>query len=182
MPNWCYNNATIEHNDPTMIKKIVDSIENDKGLFKTFIPYPEKFAELDRKAKAHFDKTGERIKDGYNQGGYQWCCNNWGTKWDIRKEDIILETTQGNIILISFSTAWSPPIQFYDKLIELGFNVYANYEEGGEGFLGVYNNGEEDDYHYPYTIKDFEKLPQHIQNEFSHLKESIEEYEKENQE
>ena len=35
-------------------------------------------SEEDR--KAYIDKYGFP-KDGYNQGGYQWCCDNWGTKW-----------------------------------------------------------------------------------------------------
>lgn len=181
MPNWCYNSVELQHDNPTMIKKIVEAIESNKGLFKTFIPYPKKFAELDRKAKEHLEKTKEYIKDGYNQGGYEWCISNWGTKWDVRKDDISVGTENENFVLLGFSTAWSPPIPFYKELVELGFKVRGCYEEGGVGFLGIYENGQEEDYHYPYNSKDFEKLPQHIQNEFSHLRESIEENEKENE-
>lgn len=181
MPNWCYNGVELRHDDPTMIKKIVDAAKSNKGLFNTFIPYPENFAKLDKKAEAHFEKTGKWIKDGFNQGGYDWCLSNWGTKWDVRKDDIDVRTENENFVLLSFSTAWSPPIPFYEELKELGFKVRGCYEEGGMGFLGVYENGEEENYDFPYTIKEFNKLPKRIKNEFAHLKESIEENEEENE-
>ena len=45
---------------------------------------------------------------------------------------------------ISFDTAWSPPIQLYDRLVELGYDVDATYFEPGMGFCGVYYNGDDD--------------------------------------
>ena len=83
MPNYCYNEITIEGN-PAELKKqarFVKSKESDFD-FNKIAPYPEEYAELDRKAEEYRKETGKMdIQDGFNSGGYFWCINNWGTKW-----------------------------------------------------------------------------------------------------
>ncbi len=50
--------------------------------------------------------------DDFNSGGYEWCVNNWGTKWnayDIKRRDY------GGFCL-TFQTAWSPPLPVIAEL------------------------------------------------------------------
>ena len=76
--------------------------------FDRIIPYPKMYKELDQRAHEYRQKLSaiakddpERqsklnslaaeygvepgtpwLKDGYNSGGYDWCCEFWGTKWN----------------------------------------------------------------------------------------------------
>lgn len=43
---------------------------------------------------------------------YDWCCDNWGTKWNAYCDDVIDDDT------ISFETAWSAPLPILLKLSE----------------------------------------------------------------
>lgn len=88
-------------------------------------------------------------------GWYMWRINNWSTKWDIgadvgtEKEEryglkaTVVDWNSGKSIEAncSFDSAWSPPIEFYDKLVELGYDVHASYFEPGMTFCGIYHNG-----------------------------------------
>jgi hypothetical protein len=38
----------------------------------------------------------------------------------------------------SFDTAWAPPINAYEKLVEMGFRVEAMYYEPGMGYAGSF--------------------------------------------
>jgi hypothetical protein len=104
MPNWCENDLMIAGNtaDVQQVLDFIKSGEGeDQTLFdfSKIIPYPEKYVELDKKAN-DFGKEansisrddpdrekklsvirskygvhdGEWLKDGYNSGGYEWCC------------------------------------------------------------------------------------------------------------
>lgn len=44
---------------------------------------------------------------------YDWCCNNWGTKWNACEA-----SWEGNEY-VSFDTAWSVPIPIFEKLKEV---------------------------------------------------------------
>ncbi len=78
-------------------------------------PYPPKLKELDRIAHEWEDQHPEhpwrgRPKDGFNSGGYEWCIENWGTKWGCYQTygcTTPIERTDDRIVL-HFSTAWSP--------------------------------------------------------------------------
>lgn len=160
MPNWCYNGLRVHHNDPEMIDKFVKGFKKE-GLFNTFIPYPK-------------NDDGEVLID--------WCHKNWGTKWDIQPSQIeVLDDEDKNEITIGFSSAWSPPIPFYDKLVELGFEVEADYEEGGWAFVGIYSNGFDECLDFPQNLDDFDKLPYDFQEKFDHLKQNMIMEAKENQ-
>lgn len=113
-----------------------------------FIPYPERFRELDRVThgyeQAHPDDWQGRPKDGFNQGGYEWCCENWGTKWGFCHVELA-EEAPGRLFY-TFDTAWSPPEPLIRRMgtmfPELTFEL--TYYEAGMGFQGslVIENGE----------------------------------------
>ena len=48
----------------------------------------------------------------------------------------------------SFDSAWSPPIEAYGRLLELGFEIEAFYNEPGMAFCGKYTGAGNDEYDY----------------------------------
>jgi len=136
MPNWCLNNLTVEHADPAMVDRFEQAYNAGKTCSE-FIPMPEDIGE----------------------GWYDFCVNNWGTKWDIgadigtdREEWHGLKATRvGNQVSTTFDSAWAPPVGLYEKLVELGYKVEATYFEPGMAFCGVWDNG--DDLYTEYSDK-----------------------------
>ena len=118
MPNWCMNTVTFTHPHPKEIVRLREAYERDE-LFSEFAPNPEG-------------------KDSEN-----WYSHNtsaWGTKWDTGgTADMIHEQTSSKINL-SFDTAWSPPINFYVIMEDLGWEIEAYYYEPGMAFCGKYTN------------------------------------------
>lgn len=80
--------------------------------------------------------------------GYHWNVVNWGTKWDIYHDDLTAEVigwTKGcEKIYFEFETAWSPPIDWLIKVVEMFPELHFkfHYEESGCYFAGdVYGEG-----------------------------------------
>ena len=94
MPNHCETDLTII-GKKDVIESIIEKHFNEEGslICETLIPYPKEYAELDKIAdkwqkdftesedKELFLKENAQPKDGFNSGGYEWCIDNWGTKW-----------------------------------------------------------------------------------------------------
>ena len=137
MPNWCYNSLSVSHENPEMIERFVKATENE-SLLKEFCPIPE---EISNTTSPSPDNVTLIEKYGASDW-YSWSLNNWGTKWDI--SDAYADCIDKNSVTASFNTAWSPPIQFYHKLVTLGFTVDATYTEEGMGFAGHFENGVDD--------------------------------------
>lgn len=112
MPNHIQNRLTILDN-PERVKTIREAMKGENGLldFNNFIPYPKKYKDLDKAAhdfnEANPGKWGEAPKDGFNQGGYEWCNSNWGTKWNAYDLDRPDNTPDGAVLY--FQTAWGTP-------------------------------------------------------------------------
>jgi len=51
-------------------------------------------------------------------------------------------------VVMTFDTAWGPPIGVYEAAVEQGWGVHATYYEPGMGFVGSFVDG--DDEHYDY--------------------------------
>jgi hypothetical protein len=49
---------------------------------------------------------------------------------------------------ISFDSAWSPPTKVFEELIEMGFEIHAEWYESGMGFGGILTN----DGHHEFSI------------------------------
>lgn len=84
---------------------------------------------LIEKEKANLEKYGAK-------NWYDWCCDNWGTKWG--DYDTYLNASGRNGAWFSFSTAWSPGTAGLEKISALHPElVFVNaYEEGGCDFIG----------------------------------------------
>ena len=153
MPNHCENDLTI-----TGSSDLIDRIINKMGLsgekpsfdFNSMLPYPTKFKDKDREAELARKDGDYTVKDGYNQGGYDWCCRNWGTKWNAYQVTLPILSTMANgkkRLKVSFQTAWAPPIPVIEKLAQefpMG-KIDLRYYECGMAFKGklVFEDGEE---------------------------------------
>ena len=146
MPNWCYNDVKITHDDPAMINRLVNS---NSGVLQTFIPCPEELANSVAPAPDNVAK--ENIKKYGSPDWYDWRVANWGTKWDIELDNKYVSES-GKMVTVTFNSAWSPPIAAYEKLKELGFEIYALYFEPGMSYAGVWDNGE--DFIVDYNFED----------------------------
>jgi hypothetical protein len=128
-----------------------------------FIPYPDQYAvDLMECTKcAHQftrDQGGESMfpncpncdgsaKDGYNRGGYEWCIENWGTKWGLYDIELVEDDSDNGRLEYTFQSAWSPPapvIQAMSKRFP-SLNFALEYFECGGGFMGSceYEDGQE---------------------------------------
>jgi len=187
MPNWCNNNLTLTHEDPAMILRAKEAL--DRGEFlNEFIPVPEDLKitsgflgsgpeqeELERQTKANVEKYG------YGNW-YDYCCGEWGTKWDVGGDGQTDIRPDGKMLHTYFDSAWSPPVNAYDKLVELGFGVNAMYYEGGMAYAGEYTDGSDNEINLEgMSADDIESDHPDLDEAFG-ISESIREYEAENEE
>jgi hypothetical protein len=127
MPNWCSNIVQIT-GDNEDLKVIADA----KLAFHKLVPRPE------------------------GVDWHRWNCDNWGTKWDIVNEPDSDDESDAYSIATScidfefeydeeaeqidaeFSTAWSPPIEFFEHLTKKmpSLEVDLKYWEGGCDLCG----------------------------------------------
>lgn len=179
MPNWCSNTLTLKHEDPAMIKRVTESVGRGE-LFAEFVPVPE---ELKITAGTMTADEAVQAKKNMESHGYanwyDYCVNEWGTKWDV-DADIHLATD--NSVDLSFESAWSPPIGWYEKMMGLGFYVDAYYYEPGMNFCGRWEEGNDEYYEIPSTSEATkEYIPSDIDDMFG-ISDYQYEYEQENRE
>lgn len=143
MPNWCNNGITLRHADPAMIDRVVKGKE---GLLMEFLPTPQALIDTvagsfgdDEKQRELEARQAENIRLYGAKDWYDWNIANWGTKWDVSLENVDRE--DANTVSAAFDSAWSPPIEAYQKLEELGFEIEAKYYEPGMAFCGTYETG-----------------------------------------
>jgi hypothetical protein len=188
MPNWCNNNLTLGHEDPAMIQRAFDALERGEFL-QEFIPVPQELKDTmsgsfgDDERQALLEAQTARNVELYGYGNwYDYCVGEWGTKWDVGEQGASDIHPDGKMLHTSFDSAWAPPIEAYDKLLELGFSVNAMYYEPGMCFAGIYDNGSDDTYS-DWGDSEGAKatLPQELDDCFA-ISESQAEYEDENEE
>ena len=153
MEKWCDNELRVSGKTEDVRKfekhakgkPWVDSKETTLIDFNKFVPYPDKYRDMDIAAHKYENENpkdlSERPKGGFYSGGYDWCINNWGTKWNASQVELVNEMeNKGKMELeYRFSTAWSPPEPIVRKMGEmfptLSFDL--RYFEGSMGFNGM---------------------------------------------
>ena len=189
MPNWCDNTLEITHEDPAMIERVRTAFKAGR-LLDEFVPVPKelhivagrvgddndpKQIELEAQEKSNFEKYGYRT-------WYDYCVNEWGTKWDVGGEHHEAQDIPNGLIL-TFESAWAPPCNAYEKMLDLGFSIRAMYYEPGMAFAGIWEDGNDDFYEYGGLNSEqiAEDLPSELDEAFG-ISESAAEWEAENQE
>jgi len=93
MPNWCNNYLELEHDDPAMITRAKTAFADAK-LLAEFVPVPEDLSIVAGRVGADEDQKQKDLvaqeevnvaKHGY-RNWYDYCVNEWGTKWDVGGE------------------------------------------------------------------------------------------------
>ena len=189
MPNYCSNYLTLTHEDPKMITRAKDALERGEFLAE-FIPVPEELQIVAgsvgnpvEQAKLEADTKRNIEKYGYGNW-YDYCVNEWGTKWDVGGDGQEVDITEdGTMLTTYFDSAWAPPIAAYEKLQDMGFGVEAMYYEPGMGFAGKWDHGSDDYYEFGSMSADQaeSEIPSDVDFAFG-ITESIREYEREHQE
>jgi len=147
VPNWCNNGLTLSHADPSRVKAAVEAYREGR-LLDHFVPVPEALKNPDT-ASWGGDNADEKdllraqLREQYGyESWYDFCVNNWGTKWDVGGDDGTEHWEEGDTTAsFSFDSAWAPPIAAYEQMVAQGFSVEGYYYEPGMAFVGVWRDG-----------------------------------------
>jgi hypothetical protein len=171
-----------------MIKRAYDALERGEFL-QEFIPVPQELKDTvsgfhgdpDEQAKLEAQTKSNVEQFGYGNW-YDYCVGEWGTKWDVGEQGCSDIHPEGRMLHTSFDSAWSPPINAYEKLVDMCFGVEAMYHEGGMGYAGTWNDGVDDYCDLSgMSADDIEQNYPELDECFG-ISESMREYEAENEE
>ena len=192
MPNWCNNTVEITHSDPAKIRELVAAV--NEGKFLNYCrPVPEALqivagrvgADDNPEQIALQEQTMNNLSVYGYATWYDFCVNEWGTKWDVDPYDKVEYDDQHdkNGITFGFDSAWAPPCGVYEALMEQGYTLRAFYYECGMAFAGIYDENGDDYYEVGgMTSEQVEtELPRDL-DEIMGISESIAEYEEESEE
>jgi len=189
MPNWCNNGVTISHEDPAKIRALADAMAEGRFL-NHVIPVPQELKDTmagsygDSEKQALLEqRTADNIeKYGYSNW-YDFCVNEWGTKWDVDCSGSIEVSEDGLTVNASFDSAWAPPCAVYEAMVEQGYEVEAYYYEPGMGFVGKWDNGYDDCIEYGGETSETVRsaIGDELDDYFG-ISESMAEWEEENEE
>lgn len=143
MPNWCDNVVMIRGSKEEILK--VKEFLKEDGLiysFEKLIPCPPALRNASAPNRNEQSAAFNTAKYG-DKDWYDWCINNWGTKWNASDPAITIDNDKQ--VGYTFQTAWAPPMPLHDKLAEMfpNTNIFINYDESGCDFSGwrYYENG-----------------------------------------
>jgi len=114
MPNNCTNEVYISFEDRETTKKFLEFV---KGKDEQGKEVPFTFNAIAPLPNGEWD--------------YDWCVENWGTKWDAYKysterDDVEVDVEDDLIVTMEFLTAWGPPEPILKKINEK-FGDKINY-------------------------------------------------------
>ena len=188
MPNWCNNYLELEHDDPDMIERAQKAFAEGK-LLNEFCPVPESLHivagrvgddDNAEQKKLEEDTARNLATHGY-ANWYDYCVNEWGTKWDVGGEGDQATLTGLNILTMNFDSAWAPPIAAMEKFQDLGFRVKLIYWESGMCYCGLFDENGDDYYDYSdISVDDFEQEINPEIDECMCIIENLREWEEEN--
>ena len=121
MPNWTRNEVTLTGpNAKQIMNQIVHYSSKYKETlfdFNRILPMPEELKEVLSPNEENSKKEKQRLKDKYGADNwYDWCCDNWGTKWNSCETFYEPEENEEHKATVFFNTAWSPPIPVLAEL------------------------------------------------------------------
>ena len=141
MPNWCNNSLTIKSDNYGQLLQYRNAcLSNEPNLLEMIRPFTE--------------------ETNY-EWDYDWCVDNWGTKWDVC-DVMSCYLIEGELTIV-FDTAWSPPVaalQYGAK--RHGFTFELEYYEPGMMYAGFATEDGDEVYEYTFDVHPCEELPDHL--------------------
>lgn len=161
MPNWCTNTLTIR-GDTAAVENFLFLVRGNSAP-----QWPDCGDTGNRLVREHvisnpinsaFDfhrikpVPEDIIRRGFSDAGFDWCCTNWGTKWDVGNDIFQLTLTRFKrraMLKIRMDTAWSPPLGVIARAAEmfptLSFRISwreeGNGDKGSESFGPNHDGG-----------------------------------------
>ena len=146
MTNWCQNVAVISHPDQDRLIELQETFIN-KSFLQSLIPCPDELLQTscgrydDPVMQAALLKQHTHNIQTYGYPDWHvWRNTFWGTAWDVGGEDCSDDLDDGELLL-TFDSAWSPPIAAYKIMLSMGFNVSAYYYEPDMHYAGIFEDG-----------------------------------------
>ena len=119
MPNWVTNEITFNFDMSHEKDRFMKLVTSDDNVFdfNNIVPMPENIFKAE-------------------SGTRDWCCENWGTKWNSSNATVDWEDEDD--VGFIFDTAWSAPTPIADKLQRMfkGVNFRWFYRDEGDMFCG----------------------------------------------
>lgn len=132
MPNWCENEVRISGNEEELKHFLETCFEEGEIDFEKIIPYPESAPSREDQPEDLRERMNHPFAKWYNDFGYDWCIDTWGTKWGATQQDNNLSSYPDEIEL-RFITAWSPPNGIHEKVKEMLPNCSISWFYKEEG-------------------------------------------------
>ena len=126
MANWCENDLEVSGPKEDVLK-FKKQAQGSPHLLSQFVPIP---------TNVYRGSIGVKEEEKYgNNTWYNWCLNNWGTKWDVDSK-LIADSVRKLIYV--FDSAWSPPVEWLQKVTAAYPRLYfkLKYSEPGDGYKG----------------------------------------------
>ena len=111
-------------------------VDGDSTSEEACLNFIDKFNQKVKEGGYTYDDTSKRLKSALAKtycikhtgfdSWYEWCIDNWGTKWDACE---IYDDTFGTDGFMEFSTAWSMPDIVYAKMAELGIQFRGSWAD-----------------------------------------------------
>lgn len=123
-------------------KEFKEQLENDKQDLFDEVNYKELGVKnLEDLGNVYINNILQYGADSW----YDWCCENWGTKWNATNTYIIDDNE------IEFSTAWSCPVNIFKELSKQFSGVeimveFADEDVGSNCGIITFLNGEIEEY------------------------------------
>lgn len=137
-----------------------DKLKNNKDNFNGLIDFDDKkhFNSLAELGKQYIENIK---KYGYPQW-YDWCVENWGTKWNVEDDVDVSYNKNTDEYDITFDTAWSVPSGIVEKYSEFCNDEEFYWEYEDEDYDGTHIlrkiNGEIIDTILPDNVKENDYL------------------------
>lgn len=172
MPNWTFNTLSVSGNKEILAdfvsKTILPAREEDydtrgRFTFNILHPIPKALegetSPLPRLENETDEEFQTRMKSNLLLYGakdwYDWNIANWGTKWNACHSQI--EEVEDEYLNVRFDTAWSPPLDWFYKIVpmypELDFDLIFDMEGDDNCGQLLGRNGEwELNWDYKYYV------------------------------
>jgi hypothetical protein len=109
-------NQLVAKGDPARIREFLEAVKGEWGPFdfRRIISAPELIAH------ATFARWDLEEMDAVEWRKLcDWCVANWGTKWGAFDTQVDESTAHLGVVVIRFSTAWTPPCPILQRLQEM---------------------------------------------------------------